>query len=199
MRGARPAATPARHLELVARPWTMVRQVHGARVLVIDAPAGPLDEEADALVSCRGDVALAVLGADCPLLGLSSPEGVFGVVHAGWRGLVAGIVEATVERLGDLGASHLDAVVSAFVHVECYPFHRSDAAPLASRYGAAVLGTSASGEDALDLSVALSAALGRVGVDAPRPLGGCSACGGRWYSHRAQAATERHALVCWRE
>lgn len=177
----------------------MPRQVHGSGVLVIDAPAGPLDAEADALVSRRGDVALAVLGADCPLIGLASPEGVFGVVHAGWRGLLAGVVEATVERLADLGASRLEAVVSAFVHVECYPFRHSDAAPLAKRYGEAVLGTSASGEDALDLSAALAAALRGAGVGEPRALGGCSACGGRWYSHRARSEAERHALVCWRE
>ena len=199
MPGARPAVTPARHLELVARPWTMPRQVHSARVLVVDSPSGPLAEEADALVSCRGDVALAVIGADCPLIGLSSPEGAFGVVHAGWRGLLAGVVEASAKRLVDLGASRLEAVVSPFVHVECYPFRRSDAALLAQRYGEAVLGTSANGEDALDLEAVVSAALARAGVPAPVALGGCSACGGQWYSHRARGEAGRHALVCWQE
>ncbi|MCU1490800.1 MAG: hypothetical protein JWM85_2205, partial [Acidimicrobiaceae bacterium] len=103
----RPSRTPNRHRELVDREWAIPRQVHGARVVVLETSRGPLDVEADAVVSATSDACVAVLGADCGLVGLASPEGLFGVAHAGWRGLDAGVIEATVKALGDLGASRL--------------------------------------------------------------------------------------------
>ena len=62
--------------------------------------AGPCD----GLVSDRyPSVAVAVLTADCAPLALASPEGVFAAVHAGWRGLAGGVVEAAVAAMRDLG------------------------------------------------------------------------------------------------
>jgi len=72
------------------------RQVHGAAVLIVDAPgcAG----EADALVTASPGLRLAVRAADCGTLVLAAPEGsprpCVGVVHAGWRGTRDGVVAA---------------------------------------------------------------------------------------------------------
>lgn len=82
-----------------------LRQVHGTAVFDADAgsvdgvPAASSDEEpeADAAVTRRPGVVLAVLHADClPVLLWSDDGTVLGAAHAGWRGLAAGVVEATV-------------------------------------------------------------------------------------------------------
>lgn len=69
----------------------IVRQVHGARVLnALDAAP---ESEADALLSDGGDVALAILVADCvPILLIEASSSRFCLVHAGWRGLHAGVI-----------------------------------------------------------------------------------------------------------
>src|ERR687893_814709 len=68
-----------------------------------DPRGGVAGSAADALVSATGGCALAVLTADCAPVALASPEGVIGVAHAGWRGLVAGVLRRTVEQMGALG------------------------------------------------------------------------------------------------
>lgn len=81
-----------------------VHQVHSASVVTVDAP---LDRpvQADALVTATPGLALAVLTADCQPVLLADPgAGVVAAAHAGWRGTLDGILEATVEAMETLGA-----------------------------------------------------------------------------------------------
>ncbi len=81
-------------------------QVHGAHVVRVTAPwpvgAGP---QADAMATDRPGIALGIVTADCAPVLLADPRaGVIGAAHAGWRGAVAGVLEATVAAMTDLGA-----------------------------------------------------------------------------------------------
>eukprot|EP00959_Pyramimonas_sp_CCMP1952_P436819 9146353-Pyramimonas_sp.AAC.2 len=87
-----------------------VKQIHSAKALVVDATnieAFHNDSvEADALVTCQPGIALGVLGADCaPVLFHDATHGVIGAAHAGWKGAVGGVLEATVNQMVSLGAS----------------------------------------------------------------------------------------------
>jgi len=83
-------------------------QVHGAAVAELDAAGwaegnGP---SADAVVTRRRGVALGIVTADCaPVLFADAEAGVIGAAHAGWRGAVAGVLEATVAAMERLGAA----------------------------------------------------------------------------------------------
>lgn len=81
-------------LALPAEP-TWLDQVHGVRVLDLDADAS--DRRADAALTRREGVVCAVLTADClPVLFCDRQGSLVAVAHAGWRGLQAGVLEATV-------------------------------------------------------------------------------------------------------
>jgi len=89
-------------------------QVHGIDVVTIEAPwqagCGP---KADAMVTDRPGLALGVITADCaPVLFADADAGVAGAAHAGWRGAVGGVIEATIEAMLRLGA-RADRIVSA--------------------------------------------------------------------------------------
>ena len=80
-------------------------QVHSATALVADGawPAGP--PQADAVVSATRGVVCGALAADCAPILLADPQaGVVAAAHAGWKGALIGIVEATVSRMESLGA-----------------------------------------------------------------------------------------------
>ncbi len=84
----------------------VARQVHGTTCLRVEAPWDPLaPPEADALVTTRPDILLGVTSADCAPVLLADPEaGVVGAAHAGWRGALAGVLEAVVEGMVAAGA-----------------------------------------------------------------------------------------------
>ncbi len=81
-----------------------VHQVHSADVVSVTAPL-PEKPRADALVTKTPGLALSVLSADCqPVLFADPDAGVIGAAHAGWRGALDGVMEATVDAMVALGA-----------------------------------------------------------------------------------------------
>jgi len=92
----------ARAAGLPGAPIAAARQVHGAHVLALREGELPdVDVEADGLVSGREDVLVGVHVADCVPVLLARTDGRrVAAVHAGWRGLVAGVLPRAVELLG---------------------------------------------------------------------------------------------------
>jgi YfiH family protein len=187
-----------RQRRLTGSAWTTVHQVHGARVVVVDGPNGRLDIESDGIVTAATDTPIAVLGADCSLIALASPEGVIGVAHAGWRGLAAGVISSVAAEMRLLGATSLEAAVGPMIHPECYPFGAEDLDRVAVVLGDRIRSTSTTGELALDLPGGVARALADIGATTSVTLGRCTACEGGWYSFRARRDRARHALVVWR-
>ena len=82
-----------------------VHQVHSPDVVVAE---GPLTDKpkADAVVTATPGLALSILTADCgPVLFADRAAGVIGAAHAGWKGALDGVLEATIEAMADLGAT----------------------------------------------------------------------------------------------
>jgi len=85
---------------------TTAYQVHSDRVLVVDRPWAPGDAPSvDGLVTATPGVAVGALAADCaPVLFAEPDAGIVAAAHAGWKGALGGIVEATVAAMCGLGA-----------------------------------------------------------------------------------------------
>jgi len=153
----------------------------------------------DGLVAASPEVAIAMLTADCASIALASPEGVFAAVHAGWRGLVGGVIGQAAAAMRAEGATDLSSALGPCIHAECYEFSPADLEEVVAVLGDGVRGQTSKGRPALDLPAAVSLALRaddihqRPGVDA------CTACGPGYFSHRARRDTGRQALVVWTE
>src|SRR6201999_2090752 len=81
-------------------------QVHGAHVVTATEPwAAGSGPKADALVTRQPHLALGIVTADCAPVLFSDPQtAIVGAAHAGWRGAVAGVLEATIAAMIALGA-----------------------------------------------------------------------------------------------
>ena len=201
---ASPGSPPVRRVH-----W--VRQVHGSTVVVVPdddrtPPGHParspsvtavLDGEADALVSAAPSTGLVVLTADCAPIALGSPEGVFGAVHAGWRGLVDGVVGRAVSAMRDNGATEVVGALGTCIRPECYEFSPADLDQVAARFGDGVRSRTATGRPALDLPAAVASALATAGVRQQAVDATCTGCGGGYFSHRVRGDGGRQALVVW--
>jgi YfiH family protein len=102
-----------------------VHQVHSADVVTINAPPpqGDARPRADALVTATPGLALAILTADCqPVLFADPQAGVIGAAHAGWRGALSGVLEATLDAMEGLGArrDRVQAVIGPCISQRAY-------------------------------------------------------------------------------
>ncbi|MCB1388359.1 MAG: peptidoglycan editing factor PgeF, partial [Rhodobacteraceae bacterium] len=86
-----------------------VHQVHSPQVVTVTGP-GP-QGKADAMVTEVPGLALSILTADCmPVLLHDASARIVGAVHAGWRGALAGVLEATLDAMEDLGGDRTETV-----------------------------------------------------------------------------------------
>jgi YfiH family protein len=195
---ARSDGVAARRQAVVDLPWSVAHQVHGADVVVVDAPGVGRDRDADALVTARSGLAIAVITADCAPVAFASREGVAGVAHAGWRGLEAGVLQATIDAMRRLGATEVTAVLGPCIHAECYEFGSADLDRLAARLGPSVRSRHAGGGPALDVPAGVAAALSERAVVLEPAEAVCTACSADHWSWRARADQGRQATVVWR-
>lgn len=173
-------------------------QVHSAEVAVVDRP-WPADQRprVDGLVTNMPGLALGVLTADCgPLLFADASARVIGAAHAGWKGALHGIAEATVAAMVQLGArrDNIVAVLGPTISARNYevstdfptPFLERDAD--SERYFTPSIRP---GHLMFDLPAYLMARLGAAGVERIRNLDLCTYQHERWF-FSFRRTTHRH-------
>ncbi len=99
-----------------------LKQVHGTTVIDLETPwppqAGPV---ADAVVTARPGLGIGVITADCaPVLFADAAGTVVGAAHAGWKGALAGVLEATVAAMRGKGAANIGAAIGPCIHQHSY-------------------------------------------------------------------------------
>jgi copper oxidase (laccase) domain-containing protein len=143
---------------------------------------------------------LSVFVADCAPVVLRTDTAV-GIVHAGWRGLVAGVMSNAVAAMRRLSPDPIRAVVGPCIGPECYEFGVADLDAVAGALGIRVRARTTGGRPALDLREAVHAACDLSGVVSVELEGGCTACGtldGQpLFSHRARGDAGRQVGVVW--
>lgn len=115
-------ARVANALDVPPDHLTGVHQVHSANAVIVDGPVREAPR-ADALVTSTPGLAVSVLTADCqPVLFADHKAGVVGAAHAGWRGVLDGILEATIDAMCSLGATRSDirAVIGPSISQAAY-------------------------------------------------------------------------------
>lgn len=168
-------------------------QVHGAGVAVVVGRATDDVAGADALVTTGPGLAVAVLVADCVPVVLTAERAV-GVVHAGRRGVVAGVVAAAVATMRELDGGRLVATIGPAICGRCYEVPAAMQADVVAVVPAAKATTSA-GTAGLDLPAAVRGQLADAGVEVPEQPAICTREDDRFYSHRRDGVTGRFAMV----
>jgi YfiH family protein len=144
-----------------------VRQVHGARVVEATVSGAAPGQEADALVArgASGPLAVGVRVADCvPVLVGDPTSGDVAAIHAGWRGVVAGVVPAAIAVLSSraAGGAPLVAAIGPCIGACCFEVGRD----VAARIGH--IAREAGDKAYVDLRAAVRAQLAAAGVPGHR-------------------------------
>lgn len=170
--------------------------MHGPDVVVVGRPGEHTGTAADAAVTAAPGCVLTVLTADCAPVVLMG-ERTVAVAHAGWRGLLAGVLERTVATMASMGDAPREVHLGPCIRPGCYEFAGPERDLLIGRFGSEVAATTTWGTPAVDLPRAVARALAELGAPPPHDVAGCTACDRRWYSHRARQDPERFATTAW--
>ena len=166
-----------------------VTQVHGAEVVRAEGDPGAIvKREADALVAEPGSgYAVAVRVADCvPLLVGDAGSGRVAAIHAGWRGVEAGVVASALAVLGGT-PSRLVAAIGPCIGACCFEVGRDVGARIARATVPQVVVREDGDKAYVDLRLGVRAQLRAAGLadDAIEDVGGCTRCDReRFYSFR---------------
>jgi purine-nucleoside/S-methyl-5'-thioadenosine phosphorylase / adenosine deaminase len=100
-----------------------VSQIHSSDVVTLRQPSNATGARADAMVTATPGIALGVLSADCqPVLFADHDAGVVAAAHAGWKGALSGVLEATLDAMEHLGATraNIAAVIGPAISQRAY-------------------------------------------------------------------------------
>jgi YfiH family protein len=170
-------------------PLTYVRQVHGKRVVTVpeEAQSTPEIPEADGQATAMPRTGLLILAADCLPVAVAS-EGAVAMLHAGWKGLAAGVIEEGVRALRAL-------VGRGPVHAAIGP----GAGPCCYEVGEEVHAQFGTHGRTLDLKAIARDQLGEAGAETIHDVGLCTMCAPElFFSHRRdRGVTGRQAGIAW--
>jgi YfiH family protein len=158
----------------------LARQVHGASMLEASPGAAGILGEADILIARRSGPVLGILTADCAPVLVAGERGV-AIAHAGWRGLVAGVIGRAVGAVGPIAS----AWIGPCIHACCYEVGPE----VIDAFQAAGLPVAAS--DRVDPAQASVFALRRTGVGAIAVVDACTSCDPDLFSYRRDGTTGR--------
>jgi polyphenol oxidase len=169
-----------------------VHQVHGA-VVVTARPGEGFEngQRADAIVSDDPGRVVSVKYADCVPILLASPQGrAVAAVHAGWRGVIAGVLPAAVAKLAEVGGCRAGAVTAAIgpcIGLEQFEVGPEVLAAFVARFGADAPVRRVGEKGRVDLAEAVRRQLTEAGVPADR-IDATDRCtfrdGDEFFSHR---------------
>jgi purine-nucleoside/S-methyl-5'-thioadenosine phosphorylase / adenosine deaminase len=176
---------------------SFVRQVHGRRVVRAPQDTEQTSElpEADGQTTVAPGVGLAMLAADCLPIAVAS-QGAVAALHAGWRGLAGGVIEAGVRALQVLDSREpLHAAIGPGAGPCCYEVGEEVHAAFADRWPESRRGRN------LDLKAIARAQLFEAGASVVHDAGLCTICSdpSLFFSHRRDSGiTGRQAGIVWR-
>jgi hypothetical protein len=170
----------------VPHEWAVIDQVHGTRIVLATAP-GNLGE-ADGIYTRVPMLPIAIATADCVPVVIVGSESL-GIVHAGWRGVAAGIVSRAVRTIEAGGDRIRGAVIGPHIGPCCYEVG-PDVVDAIGGYGE----RATAGALSADLGAAIRDQLADVNVT---DVGLCTMHDERFHSYRESATPQRQMAVAW--
>ncbi len=197
---------------LGVRHVQFANQVHGSTVQTFPSrePACAAEHvpDCDAFVLTKdhsphgSSIAVGMMTADCVPIALIAGEGTsLAVIHAGWRGLVAGVVPAAINALEasapGTSREQWQAYIGPCARASTYEFGEADLAIAAAHLGAAVRSTTSEGNPSIDLVLAVQLQLAAAGITPAMDCEHNTMMDEDYFSYRRSGVTGRQAVIGW--
>jgi purine-nucleoside/S-methyl-5'-thioadenosine phosphorylase / adenosine deaminase len=184
-------------------PYALVEQVHGAKIVRVGAkrasagfePGSAPVARADGMSTASERLPLAIQPAECmPLVMASAEETLIAIVHAGWRGFAAGILDAAAALFSD--RKGVRAAIGPTIGPDHYEVGEDVALAVSAGSSAGAVTETREGKLFLDLPGTAKRVLRAAGVTKVEDTGACTACEPeRFFSHRRDGVTGRQVAI----
>ena len=117
------ATNRARVSQQMGGTLVSIHQTHSAEAVIVDGPFNAPVPEADGMATATPGLVLGILTADCQPVLFADPDAhVVGAAHAGWKGAMTGVLEATIGAMENLGAkrANITAVIGPSISQRAY-------------------------------------------------------------------------------
>ncbi len=182
---------------IVDEQWSYLEQVHDTGVLHIEFPGQHQGEQGDALWTNNSEVPISIQVADCVPVALISSLGSLCLVHAGWKGLVRGVIDEAVDAMMQIGKRPTTAVIGPCIHPSSYAFGEREIDQVCNVFGESVRSKTQEGCLALNLPKTVEVALRNNGIEELVRFDECTSNSEKFWSYRLRKEEERQAVVGW--
>jgi len=179
-------------------PLVLINATHSANVVQVLSEVPKVHENADALVTRETELGLVVMSADCAPIVLADPIAhVVGVVHAGWQGMLTGVVNNAVEAMLDLGAEtqNMTATIGPSISAKNFGATQERFDKVQSQMPNAAIKLT-NGNLAIDIIKGIKQQLASFQIKT-QDLGICTFENNEVFSYRRDKETGRNATVAW--
>ena len=184
--------------EFLEMPLVFIGATHSPNVVNVKSEYPIIHKDTDALVTREKNLGLVIMSADCAPIVLVDPIAhVVGVVHAGWQGMLVGVVENSVEGMLDLGAEtqNMKAIIGPTISAKNFSATKERFEEVKSKEPSAAV-ILPNGELAVDIRKGVKTQLAKYQIKTT-DLNICTLENKELFSFRRDAVTGRNATVAW--
>lgn len=184
--------------EFLEMPLVFIGATHSPNVVNVKSEYPIIHKDTDALVTREKNLGLVIMSADCAPIVLVDPIAhVVGVVHAGWQGMLVGVVENSVEGMLDLGAEtqNMKAIIGPTISAKNFSATKERFEEVKSKEPSAAV-ILPNGELAVDIRKGVKTQLAKYQIKTT-DLNICTFENKELFSFRRDAVTGRNATIAW--
>lgn len=184
--------------EFLEMPLVFIGATHSPNVVNVKSEYPNVHKDTDALVTRETNLGLVIMSADCAPIVLVDPIAhVVGVVHAGWQGMLVGVVENSVEGMLDLGAEtqNMKAIIGPTISAKNFSANQDRYEEVKNKVPSAAVKLS-NGDYAVDIRKGIKTQLAKYQIKTT-DLNICTFENKDLFSYRRDPITGRNATVVW--
>tara|TARA_B100000131_G_scaffold128933_1_gene125786 strand:+ start:13 stop:702 length:690 start_codon:yes stop_codon:yes gene_type:complete len=185
-------------LRLSNNEWNWLSQEHGTGIVQLEAEERSLGSQGDAMITSSPGKVISVTVADCMPVLLIGESGTIALIHLGWRGIINGLLDLTVESMKKISHETITSVLGPCIKSCCYEFGQKEIGRFCEKFGKGAEATTLDGRPSIDLKYCVKKSLETKSIKIEHDEAVCTKCDPRHWSFREDSTNKRQVMIAFK-